>query len=213
MPRNSGPYGTPAGDSDLFKPRQTRQHFTPEDDEEIVRAVGDNKYPDWNAVATRVPGKTGRQCRERFHHYLSPTLTQAPWTPAEDDLVKRLFDDYGPDWARIAVHFAGTRTNHNIKNRWNNHIRPMAFGGLPPAPKTPPCAFDRMTFDVELPPDLLPDIGKQPLPSATFCQRPPDTPTTWLDRGPGPDSDITPDVWTDDWVDFRFFGDPDLFPL
>jgi hypothetical protein len=30
-------------------------------------------------------------------------LTQAP---AEDDLVKRLFGESGPDWAHIAVHFA-----------------------------------------------------------------------------------------------------------
>jgi hypothetical protein len=222
MPRNSGPYGTPAGDSGLFKPRQTRQHFTPEDDEEILRAVGDNKYPDWNAVALHVPGKTGRQCRERFQHYLSPTLTQAPWTPAEDDLVKRLFGEYGPDWARIAGHFAGARSNNNIKNRWNNHLRPIIFGGVPAPPMALTFALDRIRTQVEPetpPPDLSPVVEKQPLPSAPFWHRPPPQPpdtstpcfAPWFDVTPGPDT--APDGWLEDWADCRFFGDPGLFPL
>jgi hypothetical protein len=213
------------GQAALFKPRQARQHFTPEDDEEIIQAVGDNKYPDWNAIATRVPGKTGRQCRERFQHYLSPTLTQARWTPAEDHLVETLFAEYGPDWARIAVHFAGTRTNNNIKNRWNNHLRPMVFAGLPSPPKSPTFPFDRIPIQVETEPaplpaaDFLPPLEKPPLPSATFRHRPPPQPpdtstrcfAPWSDVTPGPET--TPDVWLEDWADCRFFGDPDLFPL
>jgi hypothetical protein len=69
-----------------------------------------------------IPGKTGRQCRERFQHYLHPGLAQAPWTPAEDEMIRRLHTQYGPDWARIAQQFDGCRTNNNIKNRWNHHV-------------------------------------------------------------------------------------------
>jgi hypothetical protein len=50
-----------------------------------------------------VPSKTGRHCRDRFQHCLSPTPTQVA---AEDDLVKRIFGESGPDWAHIAVYFA-----------------------------------------------------------------------------------------------------------
>jgi hypothetical protein len=136
MPRNLGPYGAASGTQNpvaqLFKPKQTRQHFSPADDERIVDAVGDHPYPNWNEIAELVPGKTGRQCRERFQHYLSPNLMQAPWSPDEDDLVRRLYAECGPDWARIAQHFGGRRTNYNIKNRWNNHLS-AGRGHAPPA--------------------------------------------------------------------------------
>jgi hypothetical protein len=126
MPRNFGPYGAATGAQhpvvQLFKPKQTRQHFTPADDERIIEAVGQQAYPNWSKIAELVPGKTGRQCRERFQHYLSRDLAQAPWSTDEDDLIRRLYSEYGPDWARIAQHFGGRRTNNNIKNRWNNHL-------------------------------------------------------------------------------------------
>jgi hypothetical protein len=126
MPRSFGPYGAASGAQNpaaqLFKPKQTRHHFSPEDDERIVEAVGNQEYPNWNEVAQCVPGKTGRQCRERFQHYLRPNLVQTPWTAAEDELIRKFYGEYGPNWARIAMHFNGQRTNNNIKNRWNNHL-------------------------------------------------------------------------------------------
>jgi hypothetical protein len=118
----------------LFKPKQTRQHFSAVDDKRIMDAVGDQAYPNWNQIAELVPGKTGRQCRERFQHYLRPSLVQEPWTPEEDELICALHTQYGSDWARIAQHFGGSRSNNNIKNRWNNHL---AQHGRPRAAESP----------------------------------------------------------------------------
>ncbi|OHT08689.1 hypothetical protein TRFO_04752 [Tritrichomonas foetus] len=108
---------------DLFKKQKsTRQKFTPEEDELIARLVGDAKFPQWNEIARSIPGKTGRQCRERYQHYLSPNLSRHPWARWEDELIISLYRRYGPNWATIATHFNGRRTNNNIKNRWNNHL-------------------------------------------------------------------------------------------
>ena len=111
---------------ELQKPKQTRQKFTPYEDQIIIDLVGDNKYPNWNEIAKHIRGKNGRQCRERYQQYLSPNINKEPWTQEEDNLIIRLYEIYGPSWARIAEFFNGTRTNNSIKNRWNNHLRQNA---------------------------------------------------------------------------------------
>jgi hypothetical protein len=163
MPGTSGPPGLPASTNIIVlrsKPRCTRQPFTRGEDELILQALGDNKMPNWNDVAALVPGRTARQCRERFQHYLSPGLAQSAWTPAEDELIRKLYAECGPNWARIAEHFGGTRTNNSIKNRWNTRLRQTGpFGSNEPeiGPLEPP---------TELPsvPDTL-DIPALPLPA------------------------------------------------
>lgn len=111
----------------LDRDRQRRKHFSKEDDQCIVNEVRRYKIqrrePNWGAIASKIPGKTGRQCRERYHHYLNPAISRAPWTKEEDDLIRKLHAHYGANWAQIALAFGGTRTNNNIKNRWNSHLR------------------------------------------------------------------------------------------
>lgn len=99
-----------------------RHKFTPNEDKIIQTLVGDQRYPNWNEIALQIPGKNGRQCRERYQHYLCPTVSHDPWTLEEDLLIIQLYKQYGPNWALIAQHFNGCRTNNNIKNRFNNHL-------------------------------------------------------------------------------------------
>ena len=105
------------------KPKQPRQKFTKEEDEKLIELVGDKKFPNWNEVAQQMPGKSTRQCRERYNNYLAPGIVQKPWTKEEDELVISLVKKHGSNWALIAQHFAGRRTNNHIKNRWYNHLR------------------------------------------------------------------------------------------
>lgn len=105
----------------IQKPK--RQKFTSEEDNIILELVGDNKFPNWNEVAAHIKGRTGRQCRERYQHYLSPTLSCEPWTLQEDKYIYELYNRFGSQWALIAQYFNGRRTNNSIKNRWNNHIK------------------------------------------------------------------------------------------
>lgn len=131
MPKDFGPSGVITASGilqrkeimKLYKPKQTRQKFTPADDQILLREVGDKRFPEWTEIAKKVPGKTGRQCRERYHNYLAPTISLEPWTEEEDDLLRRMFQIYGPNWAKISEHFNGKRTNNGIKNRWNNHLK------------------------------------------------------------------------------------------
>lgn len=41
----------------------------------------------WSEIAASIPGRLGKQCRERWFNHLSPDLTKAPWTDQEDGIL------------------------------------------------------------------------------------------------------------------------------
>jgi hypothetical protein len=98
-------------------PGHSRQQFDPDEDALLLRLVAAHGTVDWSSIAANVPGRTSRQCRERYQLFLNPDLDNGPWAPEEDFLLMHLFPRYGPDWAAIRCHFP-KRSNNNIKNRW-----------------------------------------------------------------------------------------------
>lgn len=78
-----------------------------------------NKFESWSQVANLLPNRTARQVRERYKNFLSPGLTNKPWTKEEDNLLKEAYDRLGPKWAKITSYFNG-RSEINIKNRWTS---------------------------------------------------------------------------------------------
>ncbi|OHT09480.1 DNA-binding protein reb1 [Tritrichomonas foetus] len=91
--------------------------FTQEEDKLLIKAVTEIGTSDWRLVSTRVPGRNPRQCRERWNNYVNPQLVAAPWTSADDELLKKKFLELGPKWHLISTFFAGRSTN-SIKNRF-----------------------------------------------------------------------------------------------
>lgn len=41
----------------------------------------------WSEIAASIPGRMGKQCRERWFNHLNPELTKAPWTDEEDGIL------------------------------------------------------------------------------------------------------------------------------
>lgn len=101
-----------------------RKTFTVEEDiklRQMVEFFGDKS---WKAVASQIPGRTAKQCRERYHAYLAPNIVQTPWTHEEDTLILEKYDEYGPKWSLISKHLKN-RSDNQIKNRFNNHLSRM----------------------------------------------------------------------------------------
>ncbi|EAX86547.1 Myb-like DNA-binding domain containing protein [Trichomonas vaginalis G3] len=64
-----------------------RTKFSPAEDDilrSIVQKFGARK---WNTIAQYLPGRTARQCRDRFRNYLSPDLKNGPWSREEDIML------------------------------------------------------------------------------------------------------------------------------
>ena len=71
----------------------------------------------WNYIASKLPGRVGKQCRERWHNHLDPNIVKDKWTLEEDKNLMRLYNLHGKKWSIIAKYMTG-RTDNTIKNRF-----------------------------------------------------------------------------------------------
>lgn len=106
-----------------------RRKFSPEEDIKLSSIIAIHGPRKWDQIALSLPGRTGRQCRDRFHNYLNPSLTNGPWTREEDRLLQQKVCEIGQHWNKIAKFFRGRSTN-NIKNRWYTYICKQKDGQL-----------------------------------------------------------------------------------
>ena len=83
----------------------------------LIMAVHKYKHESWNIIAQHVPGKTPKQCRDRWANYLNPSLELGPWSQSEDQLLVSLVNKYGTHWTKMKNEFPHRSTN-SLKNRW-----------------------------------------------------------------------------------------------
>lgn len=95
-----------------------RHNFTKEEDSMLLKLV-EEFGTDWAAISSRLKTRTARQCRDRFRHYLDPSLEHREWTADEDALLEEQVRLFGRRWAKIARVFR-KRSEANVKNRWTS---------------------------------------------------------------------------------------------
>lgn len=94
-----------------------RKFFSPEEDRKLAAAALAFRQGSWNKIAECVPGRTPKQCRDRWVNYLQPSLKFEPWTDEEDRLLVSLVNSYGTHFAQMKKNFPNRSTN-SLKNRW-----------------------------------------------------------------------------------------------
>lgn len=115
--------------------KSRRRFFTQEEDLLLTNAAIQYNEKNWANIAKNVPGRTPRQCRDRWMNYLKPNLKFDPWSKEEDALLTSMVNSYGTHWAKIVAHFPGRSTNA-IKNRWNWLVKDRIGPVLHPGKKS-----------------------------------------------------------------------------
>ena len=97
-----------------------RKRFTTGEDI-LIKAMAMKGTMSWDEIARHLPGRTGRQCRDRYNNYLSKKVVPKNWTKEEDQIIIEKYKQYGPRWTIIAK-FLDSRSGNNVKNRWYKYI-------------------------------------------------------------------------------------------
>ncbi|MCJ1257236.1 hypothetical protein MMC24_005061 [Lignoscripta atroalba] len=95
-----------------------RGPWSQHEDQWLLQLVQSQGAHNWVRISHIIATRSPKQCRERFHQNLKPSLNHEPITPEEGIIIERLVGEMGKRWAEIARRLRG-RSDNAVKNWWN----------------------------------------------------------------------------------------------
>lgn len=92
------------------------------DEDARLRHLAGSRPENWNMISMSLPGRTGKQCRERWLNHLQAGIRKGGWTMAEDEVILREQAARGNRWSDIARMLPG-RSDNAVKNRFNATLK------------------------------------------------------------------------------------------
>ncbi|CAG9322332.1 unnamed protein product [Blepharisma stoltei] len=74
----------------------------------------------WSRCSLWIPGRSGKQCRERWSTMLNPGLIKRNWTREEESILFEMYKKYGKQWSLIAKSLPGRSVDSVRKHIWEN---------------------------------------------------------------------------------------------
>ncbi|TKY66906.1 Transcription factor MYB32 [Spatholobus suberectus] len=97
--------------------------WTPEEDLKLTNYIQIHGPGNWRSLPKNAGlQRCGKSCRLRWTNYLRPDIKRGRFSLEEEDIIIQLHSILGNKWSAIAARLPG-RTDNEIKNYWNTHIR------------------------------------------------------------------------------------------
>lgn len=112
--------------------------WTPEEDQKLVDYIQKHGYGNWRTLPKNAGlQRCGKSCRLRWTNYLRPDIKRGRFSFEEEETIIQLHSIWGNKWSAIAARLPG-RTDNEIKNYWNTHIRKRLLRmGIDPVTHSP----------------------------------------------------------------------------
>ncbi|KAK9225848.1 hypothetical protein WN943_010893 [Citrus x changshan-huyou] len=112
--------------------------WTPEEDHKLISYIQLHGPGNWRNLPKNAGlQRCGKSCRLRWTNYLRPDIKRGRFSFEEEETIIQLHSILGNKWSAIAARLPG-RTDNEIKNYWNTHIRKRLLrNGIDPVTHAP----------------------------------------------------------------------------
>ncbi|KAK7819017.1 transcription factor myb3r-5, partial [Quercus suber] len=86
----------------VLNPDLVKGPWSKEEDDLICELVAKQGKKKWCEISKSLPGRIGKQCRERWHNHLNLNIKKTEWTREEESILINAHQMYGNKWAEIA---------------------------------------------------------------------------------------------------------------
>lgn len=98
------------------------KYWTEEQTQILENCMKKNPSMSWTEISKLIPGKNGKQVRERWINVVNPAINRQQLSQEEKNKIINLVKIHGKKWVLISKKINNGRTQNHIKNFYNSYL-------------------------------------------------------------------------------------------